>query len=220
MLTVIYQLFAEATAEIACACGPGCATCCTRSVILTTAEGRLIGEFLRQAGRGLPDLPRDAEPLRPALTSNALAAHYLAGKEVGEGAESPWLFEPCFFLEGGLCSIYEVRPFACRSFLSTVNCDGAGTAVAPEWLVTLAVVTNQLLESLDQGGWWGNLADVLAFLDQGAEGGARLAARDRLLENCPAPGLLVMPKERPRIGRFLARVRERTGVDVKALGMV
>lgn len=217
MISAIYQAFAEESAGVAFVCRPGCATCCTRSVNLTTAEGGLLVDFLRQTGRSLSELPRDLAVLRPSLTTNGLAGSYLAGQEVEEEVESPWLFEPCFFLREGLCSIYEVRPFACRSFGSTVNCGGSGMAEAPEWLVTLAIVTNQLLENLDQGGCWGNLADILAFLDAGADESARLAARSRLLPNLPLPGLLVVPEESARVAGYLARLGKASGLDFGGL---
>jgi Fe-S-cluster containining protein len=211
VIAEIYRVFAEESAAIDFVCAPGCATCCTRSVTLTTGEGRLIIDFLRETGCPLPTLPRDRVPLRPALTGNGLASLCLAGREAPEEAESPWLFEPCFFLREGLCGIYPVRPFACRSFNSTVNCGKTGMAEAPEWFLTLAIVTNQLLEDLDRGGCWGNLADVLAFLDDGRGEAVKSAARERLLPNLPLPGLLVLPEERSRINHFLATVRERTG---------
>lgn len=218
VIAEIFKVFAEAAASIDFACGPGCATCCTRSVTLTTAEGRLIVDFLRAAGRGLPELPRDPVPMRPAVTANGLAALCLAGEEVPEETDSPWLFEPCFFLKDGLCSIYPVRPFACRSFGSIVNCGQAAMAEVPEWFVTLAIVTNQLLEDLDRDGFWGNLADILALVDDGAGEAVRVAARESLLPNRPWPGLLVLPEERSMVDRFLARVRERTGVEFRAFG--
>jgi len=136
------------------ACGPGCSTCCTRSVPLTTAEGRLILEYLREGGRDLPPLPFDPLPVRPSLTVNDLAHHYLAGRDPAGESDSPWLFEPCFFLCNGLCSIYEARPFACRSFGSTCNCATGGAAEVPDWYLTLATVINQVLEDLDRGGRW------------------------------------------------------------------
>lgn len=91
-------------------------------------------------------------------------------------------------------------------------------AEAPEWLVTLAIITNQLLEDLDRDGCWGNLADVLAFLDGGQSEAASLAAHGYLLPNLPLPGLLVMPEERPLVDRFLTKVRERTGIPFMAEG--
>lgn len=217
MIPEIYQVFAGESANLAFACGPGCATCCTRSVTLTTGEGRLLVDFLRDTGRGLPELPRDLRPLRPALTTNKLAESCLAGREVPEEAESPWLFEPCFFLREDRCCVYEVRPFACRSMVSTLNCRQSGLAEMPDRLVTLAIVTNQILEDLDRGGWWGNLVDVLAFLDGGAGEEARLTAQGRLLPNLPLPGLLVAPEEREMVDEYLARLGKAIGLDFGGL---
>jgi hypothetical protein len=185
---------------------------------LTTAEGRVLLDFLRVAGRPLPELPHDQVVLRPPLTTNGLAGCCLAGREAPSEAESPWLFEPCFFLREGRCSVYEARPFACRSFVSTINCGESGMAEAPEWLLTLTIVTNQLLESLDRGGYWGNLADVLAFLEPGSGDRAGLAARERLLPNLPSPGLLVTPDELPMVEGYLARLAK-VGLDPADLGI-
>jgi Fe-S-cluster containining protein len=203
-ISAIYKIFAEEVASIDFICRPGCSTCCTRSVTLTTGEGRLILEYLREHGGELPPLPHDSRPLRPALTTNGLAALYLAGQEPEEGSESPWLFEPCFFLRHGLCTIYEARPFACRSFGSTVNCATTGTAQSPPWFVTLAIVANQVLEESDRSGHWGNLSDILAFL-AGRENGDYHAS-GRLLANQLTPGYLVLPEERERVSLFLEKL--------------
>lgn len=72
--------------------------------------------------------------------------------------------------------------------------------------MTLTIVTNQLLESLDRGGCWGNLADVLAFLDGGAGETDRQAARGRLLPNLPSPVLLVIDEESAMVEGYLARL--------------
>lgn len=202
----IYAAFSEESAVIDFACHPGCATCCTRNVTLTTAEGELIMDFLRAAGCGLPQLPMDQRPLRPPLTTNGWAALCLSGKEAEAEAEAPWLLAPCFLLRDGLCTIYPVRPFACRGFGSTVRCGCSGVAEAPEWFMSLAMVSHQILEDLDRGGWWGNLADILAYLGGGNGDGSKAAIRQRLLRNQPMPGLLVLPEERPRINRLLARI--------------
>jgi len=185
---------------------------------MTTAEGASIIDFLRKEGRGLPDLPEDQEPLRPPLTTNGLAGCCLAGREAPPEVESPWLLTPCFFLRDGLCSVYPVRPFACRSFASTVNCRESGMAEVPEWLLTLAIVTNQLLEALDRGGRWGNMADVLNYLEFGDARGAEAAVEGRLLLNLPSPGLLVMPEELQLVDDYLARLDEMTGLDLVSLG--
>jgi Fe-S-cluster containining protein len=213
MIPEIYAIFAEESASIDFVCQAGCATCCTRSVSLTTVEGQLIIEFLRETGKNLPNLPEDQVILRPALTTNGWASLCLAGREVEPEAETSWLFEPCFFLLNGLCTIYPVRPFACRSLGSTVICGYSEVAEAPEWFVTLAIVTNQILEDLDRGGWWGNMADILSYLNsKNGEVDSRVF-RDRLLQTQPIPGLLVLAEERPRINRFLAKVRGRIGYN-------
>lgn len=209
-VSAIYKIFAEEVASIDFACGPGCATCCTRSVTLTTGEGRQILDYLRQQGRSLPPLPHDEKPLRAALTTNGLARLYLAGHEPEAETEPPWLFEPCFFLRDGLCAIYEARPFACRSFGSTLNCAGAGTAEVPAWYPTLAIVVNQVLEDLDRGGSWGNLADVLAFLS-GQRGSEGYPATGRLLSNLPVPGFLLLPGEQEIVARLIERIGFRSG---------
>lgn len=219
MLREIYRIFAAETAELALACGPGCATCCTRSVTLTTAEGRLLVDYLVETGGVWPVIPRDRVGLRPALTTNGLAACYLAGQEGPEEPDSPWLFEPCFFLRAGRCSVYPARPFACRSFVSTVRCGNSGLAETPEWLLTLTIVTNQLLEHLDRGGYWGNLADVLGYLGGGEADAAdwRLLARKRLLPTLPLPGLLVVPEELSLVDSYLAKLGQVTGLNLTRL---
>ena len=102
-------------------------------------------------------------------------------------------------------------------FRSTVNCGKSGMAEAPDWLVTLTIVTNQLLEDLDRGGWWGNLIDVLAFLDDGTLEDSHLTAQGRLLPNLPLPGLLVSPEESKMVGNYLARLGMATGLDFGGL---
>ena len=46
ILTTIYALHEKWAAAFPFACGKGCATCCTRSVTMTTLEGELIFDHL------------------------------------------------------------------------------------------------------------------------------------------------------------------------------
>ena len=206
MLNSIYTVFDAEVASIDFTCHEGCSTCCTQSVMMTTAEGRLIMDFLCKEGREIPELPDTSARPVPACTTNALAACCLEEREVPPEADELWVYDSCIFLEDDRCTIYSVRPFSCRSFGSISNCAEYGVAEAPDWFITLNTVVSQLIEHHDHGGWWGNMIDVLGFL-KGDETGnvpAKNNKNGRLLATRPVPGLLVMPEDLPVIDRFLS----------------
>lgn len=82
------------------ACGADCAYCCYVPRVLVT----------------LPELARILEHVqtwpgdRIDALKTRLAAHVGARMDVGPPAAKP----PCALLEGGRCSVYEVRPLVCR----------------------------------------------------------------------------------------------------------
>ncbi|WP_139222931.1 YkgJ family cysteine cluster protein [Paracidovorax wautersii] len=106
-----------------CACGPGCAHCCTIPVMVLASEARVIA---KEIGRPFVDVPRDRRNMDPPPWR-------------GPGHE-------CTFLVGGLCSIHDVRPLPCRllfnldkdNFLCRHDVD-EGSALVP-------YVNTQLLE--------------------------------------------------------------------------
>lgn len=213
MFEEIYAIYEKELAEIAFACQEGCADCCTQSVTMTTAEGRTIIAFLAAQGRSIPVLPDTTGRPQPVSTTNALAACCLAGREPPQEPEMPWVYEPCVFLEDERCTIYPARPFGCRSFGSTKCCAEHGIAEAPEWFVTLNTVVNQLVEHLDRDGCWGNMLDVLGYLEQKddraiGDAGCRPA---RLLPTQRLPGFLIPPGEEKIIGRFWDKLK-RAGI--------
>ncbi|MEW5735572.1 MAG: hypothetical protein AB1921_11995 [Thermodesulfobacteriota bacterium] len=167
------------------ACGPGCSVCCTDRVIATTLEARAIFRHLKDGGhedllaRALAATGRDI--YRPTATVNALARMCMERKEPPGEPEAE--VSVCPLLDGGLCTVYELRPLACRAQMSETACRHGGEAVMDELSVTLNQVFFQAAEHLDQGGLTGNLMDLLAFLS----GGPAL----RLQKNEPVPGLLV-----------------------------
>ena len=77
------------------ACHAGCGACCHQPIPLTLAELLAIKSFLRLAG------------MRQPLASSA--------KERGE--DKGKTSSTCMFLHEDSCSIYPVRPFACRRYL-------------------------------------------------------------------------------------------------------
>jgi Fe-S-cluster containining protein len=86
-------------------CGKGCAHCCRLLCTATFAEGLLIAESLILGGQWKEWLPK--------LREAALKADY-------PGVEHVSYFKkkiPCVFLKDEACSIYDIRPSACRYHL-------------------------------------------------------------------------------------------------------
>jgi len=87
----------SALMEPAVACGKGCSHCCHMAVGISAWEAEQIGKYI-----GI----KPANP--PAITiENAL--------EVQEASIQKYMGKTCPFLQNNECSIYEVRPFACRT---------------------------------------------------------------------------------------------------------
>lgn len=198
----IYGHYDRWAGEFSSACRKGCATCCTRSVTMTTLEGELLTEYLAVRA----DLPPQPEAMpaavpAPPATTNQFAAACLRGEDEGE-AQPAWDTAPCFFLRDNCCTVYPARPFMCRSFASRVRCDRTGAAEIEPFLLTLNTVILQCIEHLDRGRPWGNIYAVLRSLrkQQGKEemnGEPGLLIADRI------PGFLIPPEEADRMNGVL-----------------
>jgi Fe-S-cluster containining protein len=93
--------------EGAVACKAGCDHCCHQSVGVTVPEALVIFDHLKRS-RSSPELQR-------------IAAHISERHRETLGLSSSERYSPdhpCPFLEAGRCSIYEVRPLACRGMNS------------------------------------------------------------------------------------------------------
>jgi len=183
------------------ACAKGCATCCTQSVTMTSLEGALMVEHLAAQGRlewlqGLLEQGEFSVP-RPMVTTNGFAKACMDQRSVPD--EPEWSFAPCVFLKDGICTIYEARPFGCRAFISRIDCGKSGYAEVAPHLVTLNTVVQQVIEHLAQGGVWGNMLDVLAWLLGGGQGQGVLSSLD-------VPGFLVMPEEKRLVEGYIGRI--------------
>ena len=191
-LSAIFALYEEWAGEYVFACRQGCATCCTRSVTITTLEGELIHEYL--AGQRLDLLPLLASlpgnsPVLQAST-NQFAAACLRGEDIADDPGG-WDLAPCLFLREGSCTIYPVRPFMCRSFGSRVCCAEQGVAEVEPLFLTLNTIIMQCIEHLDQGRPWGNMNAILRRIAAGKEATARASG----LVAQPIPGFLLLPEE-------------------------
>jgi len=97
----------DAPPEIACQAG--CPYCCSMQVSLTPPEAILIGNHIQKTYSS-----SDMDTLFKKITSNL---DLTDGKSLDEKVEN-WNKTPCVLLEEGSCSIYPIRPFICRSWIS------------------------------------------------------------------------------------------------------
>ncbi len=186
----IYAAYDRFCASIDVACKKYCAQCCTSNVTLTTLEGYKIVDHLIAAGKlDIIEELRHAVATtryRPQISTNRLAELYAAEAKVPE-EEMATEWEDCSLLAKNVCSIYDLRPFGCRCFVSRKNCTETGFADIDEFTASVNTVFLQTIEHLDADGCSGNLIDVLQAME--SEENRRAYAKDRL--KCETNGLIV-----------------------------
>lgn len=100
----IFEIFDEASHLILpfSPCRKGCSNCCSQSIIISDWEAEQIAKFTgRKRGRG-----------KRAAVENADMVSKVQKKYIGK---------TCPFLKENLCSIYMVRPQACRLHFSMAD---------------------------------------------------------------------------------------------------
>ncbi|ACL04540.1 protein of unknown function UPF0153 [Desulfatibacillum aliphaticivorans] len=177
------------------ACEKGCASCCTTHVTATTLEGRAVLDYLEKENRTLPANLDEGELFSPAVTTNGLARLCMEREEPPEEFK-PDHFNPCPFLEDGVCSIYPARPLGCRVMLSASQCKPGGFAEMDDYWLTVNQVFLQALEALDCPGRFGNFSLILQYLAFGQ-------SVENLLNNEPVPGLMIPPEHQQQISAIL-----------------
>jgi len=147
----IYDRFEEASAPYrdTAACEKGCAFCCTDagSIDITTLEGVRIRNRIAQ----LPRPQRSA--LKKALAKDARQ------REKGRKAPCP------FLLKSRACSIYDIRPFACRRIYSLKRCGDGQSPVIHRQVMEMAEEVIHRLQKLDDSGYSGHISYILHMLD-------------------------------------------------------
>jgi Fe-S-cluster containining protein len=189
-LDKIYAVYDKFCSTMDVACRKYCAHCCTSNVTLTTLEGYKILDHLITAGKLdiIEGLKYSAATTRyqPQISTNRLAELYAAEAKVPEeGVADEW--EECSLLAQNACSIYDLRPFGCRCFVSRKNCTETGFADIDEFTASVNTVFLQTIEHLDADGCSGNLIDVLQLMV--SEDNRRAYTESRL--KCEANGLIV-----------------------------
>jgi len=208
-LYAVYDVYSEWVERFQLACRRGCAACCTQSVTMTSLEGEEIVDFLKKKGTEelLPAKLARVQPgkNRARITMNQYAEACLNHRELEAEVPGNWDFTPCMFLEENRCSIYEVRPFGCRSFGSFVECAANRAAEMAPIHLTVNTVFTQIIEHLNiDGGNWSTMAAILHSL---AGGEAR--GNMHLLAARPLPGFLLEPLEVAEVHALLQQLRGR-----------
>jgi len=207
LLQRVYDLYDEFIENWDTACHRRCARCCTRNVTMTTLEGYGIIHHLLETGSldRLEKIDTEAGKPRfqPQITVNLMAKLCRDGSDLPEESIDP-AWGPCPVLQDNECSLYAVRPFGCRSMVSSSNCAEIGCADMDPFIITANTVFQQVLEHIDVMGCFGNFTDILRVLRledhrKSYEQRKLICQRVTLLPNRPLRLLMVPPEHRNRI---------------------
>jgi Fe-S-cluster containining protein len=183
---------------------------------MTTLEGYKIVVDLITAGRQetldkLLEIGKTGR-FQPLLTTNRMAELCAADAKVPqEDTTDQW--QDCSLLNDSLCSIYDLRPFGCRCFVSRQNCGETGYADIDDFTASVNTVFLQVIEHLDAEGCSGNLIDVLQFMAsrdqrQVYERGELNCEHNGLIVNWELKVLMIPPEHREKIEPILQQLRE------------
>ena len=211
----VYAVYDEFARTRDKACKMHCHACCTTRVTLTTLEAYKICDSLPPGEReklfrrvgGTSGIER----FRPALTTNALAELCAHDGEVPEENDSP-AGENCPLLVEDLCSIYSLRPFNCRCFISRTPCGAKGYADVDEAVLAVNTLFLQAVEHVDADGCSGNLLDVLGVMANEEKRTAYAAGRlhctgNGLIANRPMKVLMLPPEHRETVEPIMRQLR-------------
>lgn len=216
LLKTINQIYNDFVTNQEVACRKKCAVCCTCNVTLTTLEGYYIIEQLtgQQRTHMLDRLRRfqSQERFQPTISINQMAQMCMQGIDIPEETADPGMGD-CPLLEGKICPIYALRPFACRSMLSTTVCSQGGEARISPFVLTVNQTFMQYLEAIDTPGYSGNFIDILTFLSdpshQDAYESRQLPpAPVGLTINMDLSVLMIPPEHRKRMTPLLQKIQQ------------
>ena len=214
-LNRVYQIYDDYSASQNIACRAKCAHCCNTGVTMTTLEGYKIFDALRATGRQktidglnkIKEIPR----FQPLLTTNRMAELCAADAKIPAEDTSGEL-QDCSLLDDSLCTIYDLRPFGCRCFVSRRNCGGLGYADIDDFTASVNTVFLQVIEHLDAEGCSGNLLDVLRVMAsddnrRAYESGGLTCEENGLIVNWELKVLMIPPEHREKIEPILQQLR-------------
>jgi Fe-S-cluster containining protein len=215
-LNRVYKIYDDHSAALHLACRAKCAHCCTSNVTMTTLEAYKIMDALTASGRqdiidslkSIEGLPR----FKPMLTTNRMAELCAADAKIPtEDTADKW--QDCSLLDDNLCTLYDLRPFGCRCFVSRQNCGELGYADIDDFTASVNTVFLQVIEHLDAEGCSGNLLDVLGVMAsddkrRAYESGGLNCEANGLIVNWELTVLMIPPEHRERIDPLLQQLKE------------
>jgi Fe-S-cluster containining protein len=214
LLDHIYRIYEEDIVSDDTACKRGCALCCTRNVTLTGLEALRIAEHIRGKPEYRAALRSASEKkrFRPVCTFNQIAEICMRGGDFPEEEMDP-AWTPCPLLKNAECSIYPIRPFGCRCMISMRSCAENNYAEMSEFTATINDVFLQYIEHIDAGGCFGNLTDMLLFLEdekRAADYPRSIPEElpEALIPNHPLKVLMVPPEFRGKIRPVLQKLEK------------
>lgn len=208
------------------ACCKGCSTCCSQNVTITATEGEEILRYVikeNMVEQFARKLVQAGEINRPKVTTNDFAKACLDGRDIDP--ETATNHGECPFLQDNVCSIYPVRPFSCRLFVSTITCGPKTPAQVSDLHLEASTAVTQVIEHLGQKEYWGNMIDVLlAMLDISAYREIAekinqtiiMQAKMKTLSAKPLPGFLLSEEQGPQVAQLLKSIFD-TEVDGKRI---
>lgn len=215
-LNRVFEIYDAFSSTLDLACKEKCAHCCTTNVTMTTLESYKIVDDLIASGKldvinrlkEMEEMPR----FQPLLTTNRMAELCAADAKVPEEKTADeW--QDCSLLTDSLCTIYDLRPFGCRCFVSRQNCAETGYADIDDFTASVNTIFLQIIEHLDAEGCSGNLINVLQFMAaadnrQAYEQGETRCEDSRLIVNWELKVLMIPPEHRERIEPILQQLRK------------
>lgn len=219
ILDTIYQKFDQWSSDVPAVCSKGCSTCCTQEVTVSAPEAEKILQYIidnHKLDWFAQRVKLYNPPAPPTCTTNEYAQACFDQQEI----EQPEKREggTCPFLIDNSCSIYEIRPFSCRCFISKTLCSKVQPAEVPEYYLSGSTAVQQLLEHMGQNDYWGNLFDVLLALctvyeysqvgDHLPTDGSAANAKQRVKWAKPLPGFLLTEEDIEQVGPLLQSIFE------------
>lgn len=224
ILSAIYNCFSDWSAPQQFCCRAGCATCCSCNVTVTALEARQIIDFCRLHNRfdWLVDKlssPNALDP--PKQTTNEYVSATLQQQDLlPQTVQTAASDLKCPFLEKDICTIYEVRPFSCRCFVSTTPCSPGRAATIQDHYLYGAMAAQQIIEHLGQFSPWGYLTDVISveiYLSRlEAFEKVKEATQAQIRQALPLPGFIIPDDELHRVTPLLQAIFQ-TRIDTRTI---